>query len=70
MVDAVGKPYLLEVCHKAGKVCRRAVAFIVLVNFFEGCADGKVVFSVLVGQDVATVSGSLGKVINELLLLE
>ena len=70
VVDAVGEPYLFEVLLQRLPLGRRAVALIVLVNRLQRAAHRKVHRAILVEQDVTAAFGSLGKVIDQLLLFE
>ena len=70
VVDAVGEPYLLEIFLQRLPLGRRAVALIVLVNRLQRAAHGEVHRAVLVEKNVAAAFGSLGEVIDQLLLFE
>ena len=68
MVDAVAKPYLLEVLLEGLEVLTVAVALVIGVDFFEDGAQLQVGGVVLVPEDVAAVDGGLGEVVYERLL--
>ena len=70
VVDTVGEPYPFQVYFEVLEVFALAVAGIVLIDCFEGTADSQVPFSVLVIENVPTVGGSLGEVVDQLFLLK
>ena len=60
VVDAVAKPYLLEVLLEGLEVLAVAVARVIGVDFFEDGAQLQVGGVVLVPEDVAAINGGLG----------
>ena len=70
VMDAVAKPHLFQVFNKGQIVFVGLVALVVAIDVFKGLTHHQVIFAVLVKQNVAAVEGSLGEVIDQLLLLE
>ena len=70
VMDAVGEPDLFQVFLQRLPLGRRAVALVILIHRFERAAHGKVVFEILVEQDVAAALGRFGQIIDQLLLLQ
>ena len=69
-MNAIGKPHLLQIFLQTLEVLGVFVSLVTGVDFFKSGADCKIVFTVLVKQNVATLECSLGEVIHKLLLLK
>ena len=70
VMNAVTKPYLLQVFFKSQVILVGFAALIVGIDVLKGLANHQVVLAVLVKQDVAAIERGLGEVIDQLLLLE
>ena len=68
VVDAVGEPHLLEVFLERLPLGGRAVAGVVLIDDLQRPPDRKVHAAVLVVENIPAALGSLGQVVDELLL--
>ena len=69
-MNTIGKPHLLQIFLQTLEVLGVLVSLVAGIDFFESGADCKIVFTVLVKQNVATLECSLGEVIHKLLLLK
>ena len=70
VMNAIGKPHLLQIFLQTLEVLGVLVSLVPGIDFFESGADCKILFTVLVKQNVATLECSLGEVIHKLLLLK
>ena len=70
VMNAIGKPHLLQIFLQTLEVLGVLVSLVPGIDFFESGADCKIVFTVLVKQNVATLECCLGKVLYQFLLLE
>ena len=69
-MDAVGEPHLLEILLEGLPFGCSAVAAVVRVNRLQCPAYGKIVFEILVEDDIPSAQGGLVEVVDEFLLVK
>ena len=70
VMDAVGEPHLLEILLEGLPFGCSAVAAVVRVNRLQCPAYGKIVFEILVEDDIPSAQGGLVEVVDEFLLVK
>lgn len=70
MIDTVAEFNLFQISHEGLEFFRIAVTVIIGVDGFEQLTQGKIVFAVLIPQDVAALDGGFCQEVDKLLLIE